>query len=202
MKKNILIATHNTGKIKEMRGLLSSLPCSLITLNDINLHISVEEDGDSYIHNAQKKASFYASESGLIAIADDSGLEVDALGGMPGIRSARFSDQPHATDADRRAFLLRLLQDHPRPWLARFRCVAAVCQPNGTPKLFEGVCDGEIIPVERGQHGFGYDPIFLLPELNLTMAELELEQKNQLSHRARAIQLAIPYLTRLLSQDD
>jgi XTP/dITP diphosphohydrolase len=202
MNKTLLIATHNPGKIREMRSLLSPLPCSLITLNDIDIHFSVEEDGNTYVENAQKKASFYAAKSGLIAIADDSGLEVDALGGLPGIRSARFSDLPQATDADRRAYLLQLLQTHPRPWTARFRGVAAGCQPHSTPQLFEGSCEGEIIPFERGQQGFGYDPIFYLPELGLTMAELTMEQKNHLSHRARAIRSAIPYLTRLLSQPD
>lgn len=200
-EKHLLLATHNRGKILEMHSLLAALPVKLVTLEDLHLYEVAEEDGLTYADNAQKKAFAYASASGLIAIADDSGLEVDLLGGEPGIHSARYSSQPNATDADRRAFLLEKLKPFPPPWRARFRCVLAVCHPQGDTRLFEGVCEGVIISHERGKNGFGYDPIFLLPDLNLTMAELSLEQKNSLSHRARAVQAAFPYLTRLLSPD-
>jgi len=118
---------------------------------------------------------------------------------LPGIRSARFSTKPGATDADRRAFLLQRLKPYPPPWQARFRCTVAIATPQGELHLAEGECPGEIIPVERGDNGFGYDPIFLLTELGLTMAELSTEEKNRLSHRARAIQAARPLLTKLIT---
>jgi len=119
---------------------------------------------------------------------------VDALDGLPGLHSARFVARPDATDADRRQALLEHLRGKPRPWLARFRCWVAVVTPDGETHLAEGVCPGEIIPEERGQNGFGYDPIFYLPELGKTMAELSMDEKNRLSHRARAVRAAVPWL--------
>jgi XTP/dITP diphosphohydrolase len=124
---------------------------------------------------------------------------VDALGGLPGIRSKRFSEKPGATDADRRLYLLQRLRDHPRPWTARFRCTVALATPQGELYFAQGECPGEIIPDERGHNGFGYDPIFLLPDLGQTMAELSTELKNRLSHRARAIQAVKPVLTKLIT---
>ncbi|MCX8061881.1 MAG: RdgB/HAM1 family non-canonical purine NTP pyrophosphatase [Anaerolineales bacterium] len=196
----LLLATANFGKVHEMRAVLEALPIELLDLRHLALHLDVREDGLTYAENAAKKALAYAQASGLATLADDSGLEVDALNGEPGIYSARYSNLPNATDADRRAFLLARLEGKPRPWLARFRCVLALALPNQALAFFEGVCEGEIIPTERGQGGFGYDPIFLLPSLNLTMAELSTEQKNALSHRGRALRSLIPYLTRLLSE--
>lgn len=197
-QKLLLIATTNLGKIREIQSLLSHLPVHLLTLIDLNEQINVVEDGDTYLENALKKGQAYAALCGYITLADDSGLEVALLDGKPGIQSARFSQKPDATDADRRSYLLQLLNNFPQPWYARFVCTVTICLPNGDYRAFEGVCHGEIIPQERGNNGFGYDPIFLIPELNLTMAELSMEQKNQLSHRARAIQAALPYLTTLL----
>ena len=136
----------------------------------------------------------FAQASGLIAIGDDSGLEVDALGGQPGLRSHRFNPIPNASDADSRKYLLKRLEGKPRPWTARFRATIAVASPSGEVELATGECEGEIIPEERGSNGFGYDPIFFIHDIGRTMAELEMDEKNRLSHRARAIKNAIPIL--------
>jgi XTP/dITP diphosphohydrolase len=191
----LLIATGNPGKRIELQDLLQDLPVRLVLPAEIGLEdFDVIEDGQTYAENAQKKALAYCQASGLFVLADDSGLEVDALGGAPGLHSARYAPQPGATDADRRALLIRNLSGLPRPWTARFRCTVAIATPKGLLTLTEGICEGEIIPEERGTGGFGYDPIFLLPELGLTTAELSRQQKNTLSHRARAVHAAIPLL--------
>lgn len=195
----LLIATTNPGKLLEIRALLAGLNVDLVTPDDLNIHLHVEEDGDTYAENALRKGVALAQASRLLTLADDSGLEVDALGGLPGIRSARFSPKPEATDADRRAILLERLQGYPPPWKARFRCVVALVSPAGARRLAEGECHGEIITQERGANGFGYDPIFWIPELQRTMAELSLEAKNQISHRARAVRAAIPLLDEMLA---
>src|SRR5690606_2246934 len=154
--------------------------------NDINLVLDVVEDGKNYQENAEKKAREFAKASGFISIADDSGLEVDALNGAPGLYSARYSPKPNATDKDRRAFLLENLKDKPKPWKAHFHATIAIAVPNGDIAFAEGNCYGEIIMEERGTNGFGYDPIFLFPELGKTMAELDSEHKNRISHRGLA----------------
>lgn len=192
--KKLLIATNNKGKIKELQELLKDTGIELITPVQINLELDVVEDGSTYAENATKKAIAFAKASGLVSLADDSGLEVDALDGAPGLYSARYSPKPGATDADRRAYLLQNLQDKPRPWRAHFHATIAIVIPNGERHLAEGICEGEIISKERGTGGFGYDPIFLLPELGKTMAELPMEEKNRLSHRARAAMNAKPIL--------
>jgi len=181
----------------ELRALLSDLPLALVTPQEIGLILAVVEDGKTYRENAEKKAVAFARASGLPALADDSGLEVDALGGDPGLHSARYVAQPGATDADRRAVLLRNLRDKAQPWQARFRAAIAISLPNGDANGAEGECRGRIIPDERGTNGFGYDPIFLVDGTDKTMAELELPQKNRLSHRAKAIVNARPILLRL-----
>lgn len=196
--KKLLIATNNRGKLVEIRALLGDLPLELLTPADLGLTLEVVEDGQTYAENAAKKAQAFLEASGLPVLADDSGLEVDALEGRPGLYSSRFGPQP-STEASRRRYLLELLQGKPRPWTGRFRAIIAIAIP-GEKKIHftEGVCEGEIIPEERGQGGFGYDPLFYLPELGKTMAELTLEEKNRLSHRARAIQQARPILQALL----
>ena len=156
--------------------------------------MDIEESGQTYAENATLKGVAFAQASGMMTLADDSGLEVEALDGLPGLRSARFAPKPGASDADRRAYLLERLSGAPRPWKARFRCLIALVSPDGEIHHSEGICPGEIIPEERGDNGFGYDPIFLLTELGQTMAELSMEQKNRLSHRARAVQAARPVL--------
>jgi XTP/dITP diphosphohydrolase len=188
---NLLIATNNKGKIDEIKALLDSLGLELLTPTDLGLTLDVIEDGKTYAENAEKKALAFAQASGMNTLGDDSGLEVDALVGQPGLHSHRFCPIPNATDADRRKYLLQRLADKPRPWTARFKATVAVASPSGKVKLTTGQCEGEIIPDERGFNGFGYDPIFFIPELGHTMAELEMKEKNRLSHRARAIQNAI-----------
>lgn len=193
----LLIATNNLGKVQELQELLKDLEVELVTPDDIHLKLEVIEDGGNYAENAIKKAAAFARASGLISLADDSGLEVDALDGAPGLYSARYINQPGATDADRRARLLQNLRDKPRPWTARFRAAIAIATPEGFIETAQGKCDGEILPEERGTGGFGYDPIFFLPEFNQTMAELDMARKNRISHRARAAANAKPILKKL-----
>jgi XTP/dITP diphosphohydrolase len=200
MMSKLLIATNNRGKLVEIQALLQDLPVELVSPSQLGLALKVEESGRTYAQNAALKGLAFARASGLLTMADDSGLEVDALEGLPGLRSARFAPKEGANDADRRAYLLERLQGRPRPWEARFRCVIALATAAGETHFAEGVCPGEIIPEERGQNGFGYDPLFLIPELRRTMAELDMQEKNRLSHRARAIQAALPVLVELLPQ--
>lgn len=194
----LLLATHNPGKRRELQALLSDLPLKLLLPAEIGLDLHPVEEGRTYTENALHKAITFARASGLLTLADDSGLEVDALGGAPGVHSARYHPSPRANDAERRALLLENLRPYPRPWRARFRAVIALATPAGETHLAEGICEGEIIPEERGVNGFGYDPIFLIPEFSRTMAELSLEEKNRVSHRARAIQAIRPILLRFL----
>jgi XTP/dITP diphosphohydrolase len=194
----ILLATNNQGKLKEIQALLADLPLELLTPRAVGLQLAVDETGQTYAENAALKGLAFAQAAGLLTLADDSGLEVDALDGQPGLHSARFSLKPGATDADRRAYLLERLAGKPQPWIARFRCVIALVEPTGRVQFTEGICPGQIISEERGDNGFGYDPIFWLPELGKTMAELSMEQKNRLSHRARAVLAARPQLQEFL----
>jgi len=196
IQPRLLIATNNRGKLKEIRDLLVNLEITLVTPADIGINLDIQEDGDTYAENATKKALAYAKASGLVALGDDSGLEVDVLHGKPGLHSNRFGPQPQ-TDSSRRRYLLEQIQDKPRPWKARFRATVALAQPDERIQLVTGLCEGEIIPEERGSYGFGYDPLFLIPELGKTMAELNMEEKNSLSHRGQAVQNAIPILKEL-----
>lgn len=195
---DIMLGTSNPGKMKEFFSLLDEYAIELYAPADEDLGLDIKEVGDSYQENAALKAKAYAEASGMWALADDTGLEVDALKGAPGLRSARYASAPDATDADRREKLLQELEDHPTPWTARFRCVAALANPQGEVYTAEGTCAGQIIPEGRGIHGFGYDPIFLVLAKGRTMAELTLEEKNEVSHRARAIKKLVPQLERLL----
>lgn len=195
--KKLLLATNNKGKIREIKEILADLPLDLLTPADLGLALEVAEDGHTYAENAARKAAAFAAASGLPSLADDSGLEVDALGGRPGLHSNRFGPQP-STEASRRRYLLEQLQGRPRPWTARFRATIAIAVPGMDVRFSSGECEGEIIPTERGTGGFGYDPLFLLPNLGKTMAELDAKDKNRLSHRARALQNAIPILKEVL----
>jgi XTP/dITP diphosphohydrolase len=196
----LFLATYNRGKVEEIQALLKDLDLELVTPDELDLHIRVEENGRSYAENAALKGLAWAHAAGLLTMADDSGLEVDALDGLPGLHSARYAPQPGATDADRRAYLLEQLQGKAPPWTAYFRCIIALVTPAGEVRFTEGVCHGEIVPLERGQNGFGYDPIFLLPKLGRTMAELGMEEKNRLSHRGRAVIAAQPLLVEMLAK--
>jgi XTP/dITP diphosphohydrolase len=198
----LLIATNNQGKIDELHELLDDLGIDLVTPSQIGLDLDVIEDGHTYAENAAKKAVAFAHASGLISLADDSGLELDALDGAPGLYSARYgsTDGEKLSDAARRQYLLSKLHGKPRPWTARFHATIAIATPNNQLQITNGFCEGEIIPEERGSGGFGYDPIFLLPELGETMAELSMDEKNRLSHRARAVMNAKGILSKLFSK--
>lgn len=195
----LLIATNNKGKVKELQALLKTVNVQLITPAEINLTLDVIEDGKTYQENAGKKAIEFSQASGLLSLADDSGLEVDALNGAPGLYSARYSPKPNATDANRRNYLVKNLKGKPRPWKARFHATIAIAKPSGEIEFAEGNCFGEIIPEERGTNGFGYDSIFLFSELGKTMAELEDDYKNQISHRALAVMNAMQKLKMMLN---
>jgi XTP/dITP diphosphohydrolase len=196
----LLIATSNPGKVREYEELLVGLPVAITHPAQEKLVLQVDECGDTFEENARIKALAYAQASGLLTLADDSGLEVDALGGAPGVRSARYAG-PHATDADRNRKLLAELKDVPAAERsARFRCVVALARPDGTMHTAEGTCEGMIGFTPRGEHGFGYDPLFVVEGRGgLTMAELSPELKNRISHRARAVTAARPSLARILS---
>lgn len=197
-KPKLLIATNNAGKWQEYALLLADLPIALASPVDEGLVSPVEEHGTTFAENAILKARAYCRLSGLPALADDSGLEVDALDGAPGIYSARYAGEG-VSDADRYNKLLAALSDLPAERRsARFRCVIALALPDGTLLTAEGTCEGIIATAPRGEHGFGYDPIFYLPALGCTMAELSPEVKNRISHRARAVMSIKPALRRLL----
>ena len=207
----ILLATNNPGKVREIQALIEELApayreqLQVVLPIELGIHLDVVEDGQTYAENAALKSIAFCRASNLVTLADDSGLEVAALGGEPGLHSHRYSPTPHASDADRRAFLLGNLRGRPRPWLARFVCTIAIAVPEARgfdPRLeyATGECPGEIIPEERGRNGFGYDPIFLLTGLNKTMAELSTQEKNHYSHRSRALHNAVPVLVRIVNE--
>lgn len=196
-KPSLLLATYNKGKIREFRSILSGIPYEILTLTDCGITKEVEESGETYEQNALLKATSMASLSCLLTMADDSGLEVDALGGEPGVRSARYAGE-NKTDADKIAFLLAKLKDAPdKGRNAQFRCVIAIAVPNGKAILFSGTCQGVITAEPRGTQGHGYDPIFYIPELGKAMAELTMAEKNRVSHRAKAAAKAKEYLINL-----
>jgi XTP/dITP diphosphohydrolase len=195
----LLVATNNPGKVREYEALLEELPLTLTYPTQEGIDVEVKETGSTFAENARLKAAAYAGASGLLTLADDSGLEVDALGGEPGTRSARYAGQG-ASDEDRYRLLLSKLEGV--PWerrTARFRCVIAVVGLQGEVRTAEGTCEGVIAFEPKGGHGFGYDPVFYMPEHGRTMAELEPEVKNRISHRARAAEGARRILQKLLA---
>ncbi len=213
MKHSLLVATNNRGKLEELRHLLSGLNVELLSLQDVSKKpISVVEDGDTFEANAIKKAREIAAMTMMLTLADDSGLEVEALGGAPGVRSARFAGE-RATDAENNAALLAALDlvdadatyARSQDYKARFRCVLALVDPfvrDGEPFVVEGTCTGRITRTPRGSGGFGYDPLFLVDGMDKTMAELTEEEKNRISHRARAVQaLRLPLEKTLAARD-
>jgi XTP/dITP diphosphohydrolase len=192
----LLIATHNAGKLKEFTAFFQDTRFELVSLADLDIHEDVEETGSTYAENASLKATTYARLSSLPTLADDSGLEVDGLDGEPGIRSARYAGDD-ANDDDRVTYLLQKLNDIPKErWTAQFRCVIAVAWQGFPVKLYDGECQGVITDRPRGAAGFGYDPVFYLPELGKTMAELPFDEKNRISHRGRAAMKAVEELRR------
>jgi XTP/dITP diphosphohydrolase len=198
----LLLATRNAGKAREYSLLLQRSPYVLTTLDAEGIQEDVLESGKTFQENASLKAVGYAVDARFLVMADDSGLEVDALGGAPGPLSARFGGEG-ASDRDKVNLLLSRLRGV--PWekrSARFRCVIAIASERKVVGLCEGVCEGIISLEAQGSQGFGYDPVFYLPELHRTMAELSLEEKNRLSHRARAAEKAVQFLQRLRQEID
>ncbi|MGC7869934.1 XTP/dITP diphosphatase [Desulfosporosinus sp. SYSU MS00001] len=193
----ILLATQNQGKVSELQDLLADVEIEVVSLRDLPDWEEVEENGETFAENAALKARAAVQRTGLIALADDSGLEVDALNGAPGVFSARFAGEPK-DDERNNDKLLELLATIPEDKrTARFRCALVIAAPEGKEYLTEGTVEGKILRQRRGTDGFGYDPLFLVPELGRTLAEVTLAEKNDLSHRARAFRKAIPILQAL-----
>lgn len=194
MTLRLLLATTNPAKIREYSLLFQSASLCLTTLAEEGIEVEVSETGSTMEENARMKAAAYAVDDRFLIAADDSGLEVDALGGEPGPLSARFAGKD-ASDKERVAFLLSRLAGV--PWekrSARFRCVIAIASASQVLRIFEGECQGVIAFEPRGSQGFGYDPVFYLPELGKTMAELSIEEKNRVSHRGKAARKALRFL--------
>ena len=198
----ILFGTSNPHKLAELRTILGDLPFTLLGLDDVASAPEVEETGATFAENAILKATTYARASGLLTLADDSGLEIDALGGEPGVYSARWAgiDTPYSERF--RIILERLSQTPPERRTARFRCVIAIARPEGLLTTAEGVLEGMIATEPRGAGGFGYDPIVYLPAYGKTVAELPAEVKNQISHRARAAAQARQQLLDIVRNDE
>ena len=198
----ILLATNNPGKARELSSLIGGERWKFTTPADQGIELDVEENGITFEQNAVLKARAFTKVSQLITLADDSGLEVDALDGAPGVYSARYAG-PEATDDDRNRYLLSELSDVPDDRRqARFRCVIAIAFPDGDTVMCKGECSGIIARAPRGDNGFGYDPIFYLPQFNKTMAELTMEQKNEISHRGKASRQAQYYLKTVLAEPE
>jgi len=188
--RSLLLATTNAHKLEEYHAIFSGLPYSLLSLRDVQLDLDVDETGTSFAENAELKALAYSKASGLLSLADDSGLEIDALGGAPGIYSARFVSRDTSYE-ERFRLILEQLKGLPlEKRTARFRCAIALAEPSGYHRVVEGIAEGAIADAPRGTNGFGYDPIFLVPELGKTFAELPSDLKNRISHRGRAAQKA------------
>lgn len=181
----IVLATRNQGKVREFREILKDFPFDIRSLNDFGPLPEVEEDGETFDDNAYKKAIFVAKALGLPAIADDSGLAVEALGGAPGVHSARYAG-PQATDEENVAKLLREMADK-TDRRAAFHCVISIAVPSGPALTYEGRCEGELLHAPQGSNGFGYDPIFLYPPLGQSFAEIPAAEKNRISHRGHAL---------------
>lgn len=186
----LLIATTNPHKLDEFRAIFSDLPYQLLSLNDVQLDINVEETGATFQENSQLKALAYAHAGGLLSLADDSGLEIDALGGAPGVYSARFGGESMSYNERFHLIYERLRDLPPEQCTARFRCVITIAEPSGCHRSVEGIIEGVISEAPRGENGFGYDPIFLVPELGKTTAEISPERKNCISHRGQAARRA------------
>lgn len=197
-RRTILIATTNRGKHREIEAVMADLPVTWADLSDLPPMSDCIEDGNTFVANAEKKALHFARLSGLWTLADDSGLEVDALDGQPGIYSARFAGEPRS-DANNNARLVSMLAGiAPEQRTARFRCALAIADPKGILARADGIVEGVIIDDARGSNGFGYDPHFLIPSLGRTAAELPPQEKNRISHRGKALQAIRGRLLRLL----
>ena len=190
MPADLVVATRNKKKLAEIRVLLADLDFNVLSIEDLARIPEIQEDGNTFEENAKKKAAQIAQITKRLTLADDSGLEIDYLSGEPGVRSARFAGE-NATDEDRNRKVLDLLKDVPGPERrARFRCAIAIASPDAQVEVVTGTCEGEIALDPRGNEGFGYDPIFIVPAYGRTFAELGSEKKNQISHRAVALKKA------------
>jgi XTP/dITP diphosphohydrolase len=197
-RRRILIATGNPGKRREIEAVMADVPVDWVSLADMPDLPDCVEDADTFEANARKKALHYAGLSGLWTLADDSGLEVDALGGAPGVHSARYAGEPKS-DARNNAKLVAGLTGVPdERRTARFRCVVALAEPGRVLATASGTIEGRIIDSPRGRNGFGYDPHFLIPDLGKTAAELPAAEKNRISHRGRALAALRQKLSSLL----
>ncbi len=186
----LLVATNNKGKLREYVQLLGKIPFELVTLAEAGITTEVQETGLTMEENAIQKASEYSKLVGLIIMTDDSGLEIDVLNGEPGVMSRRYAGE-NASNSERNEYLLSKLRDVPlEKRTARFRCVIAIASSEGKVETCEGICEGIIALEPKGDNGFGYDPIFHMPDLGKRMAELSLEEKNEVSHRAKAARKA------------
>jgi len=185
--RKVLLATRNRGKVREIRKVLKGLGIRIQSLRDLPEAPEVNEDGNSFSENALKKARFYAALSGMLTISDDSGLEVDALKGQPGVYSARYAGEG-ASDQDNIQKLMKEMEGIPTSRRgARFKCSIAIVSPDGVEAVAEGSCKGKVGFREMGKRGFGYDPLFILPQYGKTMAQFTLEEKNRISHRGKAL---------------
>ena len=194
MTQTLLVATHNRGKVAEFAEMLADLDLAWVGLDDLGIRQDVAETGQTFQANAELKALAYAAQTGLLTLADDSGLEVDALDGQPGVLTARYGGAG-LSHQERYALLLRNLDGVPEAArTARFRCVIALARPEGVVGTAVGVCEGRIAFEPAGSGGFGYDPVFFLPDRNLTMAQLPSAVKHQISHRGRALRAILPLL--------
>ena len=183
----MVVATRNKGKIREIREALKGLGLRIYALSDFPDLPEIEEDGKSFAENALKKARFYSKVFGKLTLADDSGLEVDSLKGLPGIYSARYAGKGASTRDNNQKLLNEMKGISLSKRGARFKCVMAMVSPDGREAIAEGSCKGRIGFEEKGRKGFGYDPLFILPKYGKTMAELSLEEKNKMSHRGKAL---------------
>lgn len=186
----LLLATTNEHKLDEFRTIFRNLPFTLLSLRDVQLDMDVEETGTTFAENAILKARAYAQVSQMLTLSDDSGIEIDALGGAPGVYSARFAGRETSYEERFRLIFERLRDVSPSERTARFRCAIALAEPSGYMRVVEGTIEGVIAENARGENGFGYDPIFLVPELGKTTAEMSPAEKNQISHRGRAAEAA------------
>ena len=196
----LLVATGNQGKLKEIRSLLEGSPIEIIGLDQLTNPPEVVEDGDTFADNARKKAQEMAEFSGYLTLADDSGLVVAALNGAPGVFSARYAGEKSDDTANNNKLLHELLNVVDEKRQAAFHCVVALAWPDGRCETYDGQVSGLIMRGGRGDGGFGYDPLFIVPEYGKTMAELSLDIKNRISHRGTALRKVIPLLQELADQ--
>ncbi|MDK2823351.1 MAG: XTP/dITP diphosphohydrolase [Clostridia bacterium] len=200
-QNKLVIATRNIGKLNEFKKLLNPLNIEVLSLADFPQIGEINENGETFEENALIKAREVTKNAGIISLADDSGLEVDYLQGLPGVISARFAGEP-SDDQKNNQKLLKLLTGVPLDKrTARFKCVIAIVKPDGSEFTVEGSCEGFILEEEKGSSGFGYDPLFYVPEYAKTFAQLELEVKNKISHRGKATQKAIKILTKIFNAE-